>query len=80
MAAVRLAEEASQYVRVSGDRTVRRREIDGVMVEGSSYSVKGVETLHAAYPPNGYGVIKNVTDQQVPMPLDRSLLRLESGS
>lgn len=79
-AAVRLTEAEPQYVRVSGDRTIRRREIDGVIIEVSSYPVDGVETFNAAYPPTGDGVIRNKQGQKVPEPLDRSLLRLESGS
>ncbi|MDV2477167.1 EndoU domain-containing protein [Rhodococcus zopfii] len=79
-AAVRLTEAEPQYVRVRGDRTIRRREVDGVIIEVSSYPIDGVETFNAAYPPNGDGVIRNKKGQKVPEPLDRSLLQLESGS
>ena len=81
MAAVRLTESEPQYVDVFGDRTIRRREVDGVIIEVSSYPDRsGNETMRAAYPKNGDGVIENRDEQQVAVPLDRSVLRLESGS
>lgn len=76
MDAVQLTEREPQFVLISGDRTVRRREVDGVIVEVSSYPKDDIEILHAAYPVNGMGVVRNVQGRQIEIPLDRSVLRL----
>lgn len=59
-----------------GDATLRRLEIDGVIVEVASYPKDGAEIMRHAYPVNGAGVVKNdrTTGEVRALELDRSVL------
>lgn len=76
IAAVRATVEEHHWTLRAGDATLRRLEVDGVIVEVASYPKNGEEIMRHAYPVNGNGVVKNdrATGEAHPRELDRSVL------
>ncbi|BAH32981.1 EndoU domain-containing protein [Rhodococcus erythropolis] len=76
IAAVRATVDEHHWTMQRGDATLRRLEIDGVIVEVASYPKDGAEIMRHAYPVNGAGVVKNdrATGEVRALELDRSVL------
>ncbi len=74
IASVEAAESNPQFVFRIGDRTIRRREVDSVIVEVSPFPRGDQDVLRAAFPVNGRGVIENQHGMHIDRPLDRVAL------